>query len=141
MALKNPTMASYRFLAEMYDDAYFPDRVVARGEAILRELCGSLEAWPPTSDADVLKRTHAATERFNDLEQDFADAGSENRDRRPGVHRHGLRGDRRGLWLRPPGPRRGDRPARLVKPAFPGPTSDPLRLRGAASDPPTRSAP
>lgn len=67
MPLTNTAMEAYPFLAHMYADDYYPDRIVAKGEAILRELCQQIEASKPTDLAALYALTHAATERFNDL--------------------------------------------------------------------------
>lgn len=77
MNLNNADMANYDFLAEMYADAYFPDRVVDRVRHVLVKLCEQIEAEPPQGDAAVLELTHAATEAINDLEEAFYEAGSE----------------------------------------------------------------
>lgn len=77
MTPKNPAMASRRFLAMMLDDPYFPNPVVDRGVAVLHDLCGAIERTRPATDAALLALTHAATDRFNDLEEAFDDAGSE----------------------------------------------------------------
>ena len=77
MSLQNPKMAAYRFLAEMYEDAYFPDELVKKGEDILMELCQQIEQQNPASLEQLYALTHAATERFNDLQQEFGEQGSE----------------------------------------------------------------
>lgn len=77
MTLENPTMAGYEFLAEMYADDYFPDALVAKGEAILRELCERIEAERPADLPALYALSHEATVRFNDLQDEFGDAGSE----------------------------------------------------------------
>lgn len=77
MSLQNPKMAAYRFLTEMYEDAYFPDELVKKGEDILMELCQQIEQQNPASLEQLYVLTHAATERFNDLQQEFDEQGSE----------------------------------------------------------------
>lgn len=77
MSLSNPKMAAHRFLAEMYDDDYFPDELVKKGEDILVELCQQIEQQRPASLEELYELTHAATERFNDLQQEFDEQGSE----------------------------------------------------------------
>lgn len=76
-ALDNPTMAAHSFLQDMYRDQYYPNHLVEKGENILRELCVQLEANPPASLEALYEVTQAATERFNDLEEDFNEADSE----------------------------------------------------------------
>lgn len=77
MALKNAQVADHVFLKGMYADGYYPDHVVDKGAAILRNLCERIEATRPAELAALYALTHAATEEFNDLEEEFAAAGSE----------------------------------------------------------------
>lgn len=77
MAITNQQVSGYGFLQEMYDDPYFPDHVVDKGKAILLRLCERIEAQPPSDLATLYVLTHAATEEFNSLEEDFEAAGSE----------------------------------------------------------------
>ena len=77
MAIDNETMRAYRFVADMVRDAYFPDAEVNKVQAVLHELCERIEAERPKTLAELYPLTHAATERINDLQNDFADAGSE----------------------------------------------------------------
>lgn len=77
MTLKNPAMANRAILQEMYDDSYFPDPLVDQLKQLFVTLCEGLESDPP-QDLDALyARTHAVTEEINDLQNAFADAGSE----------------------------------------------------------------
>lgn len=77
MTIENPTMAGYEFLADMYASDYFPDALVAKGEAILRELCERIETERPSDLPAIYALTHEATVRFNDLQEDFWEADSE----------------------------------------------------------------
>ena len=77
VAITNEHIANYDFLREMYDDPYFPDHVVDKGKAVLLRLCERIEAERPADLAALYKLTHAATEEFNALEDDFEAAGSE----------------------------------------------------------------
>ena len=77
MSLSNPKMAAYRFLAEMYDDAYFPDALVKKGEDILVELCQQIEQQKPATLEQLYQLTHVATDRFNDLAAEFEEQDSE----------------------------------------------------------------
>lgn len=75
--LKLIEMRTYPFLADMYADSYFPKRLVDRGKEILVALCFEIEKQSP-SDLDALYAlTHAATERFNELQEAFFEAESE----------------------------------------------------------------
>ncbi|MCY0932340.1 DUF5713 family protein [Streptomyces sp. H27-H1] len=60
----------------MYDDSYFPDRVVDQGKAILLRLCERIEAEQPSDLGALYALTQAATEEFNLLDKEFAAAGS-----------------------------------------------------------------
>ncbi|MFF9063829.1 DUF5713 family protein [Streptomyces sp. NPDC014891] len=77
MPIMNNQVAGHAFLRPMYDDAYFPDRVVALGEAILLGLCARVEAERPSDLPSLYALTRAATEEFNVLEEEFVAAGSE----------------------------------------------------------------
>lgn len=61
----------HRFLREMYEDDYFPERLVDKGKAILLKLCAQIEKQQPRDADAVYALTHAATERFNDLAEEF----------------------------------------------------------------------
>ncbi|MFI0370020.1 DUF5713 family protein [Actinomadura sp. 1N219] len=67
----------HEFLKGMYDDGYFPDHLVDKGKAVLLRLCEQIESDPPDDLAALYRLTHAATEEFNDLEEEFLEAGSE----------------------------------------------------------------
>ena len=69
--LKNERMKDYSFLDEMYRDDYFPRSCVDKGKEILRNLCFEIEQQSPQKLEDLYVLTHAATEEFNDLQEDF----------------------------------------------------------------------
>lgn len=77
MPITNKTMANHLFLAEMYEDEYFPNVLVDKGKAILVRLCERIESDEPQSLDDLYPLTHAATEEFNDLAVEFEDEESE----------------------------------------------------------------
>jgi hypothetical protein len=77
MPITNPEMADYEFLAELYEDEYFPDHVVDKGKAILVRLCERLQAEPPADLEGLYAITNAAVMEFNALEAEFEAAGSE----------------------------------------------------------------
>ncbi len=70
-------MKNHNFLQGMYADGYFPDFLVDRIKAILVELCGSIESEKPQDNEALLKLTHAATDKINDLEEEFEENESE----------------------------------------------------------------
>ncbi|MGH3390702.1 MAG: DUF5713 family protein [Actinomadura sp.] len=73
----NQQVANHAFLRGMYEDGYYPDRVVDRGRAILLRLCERIEAARPSDLAALYMLTAVATEEFNALEAEFDAAGSE----------------------------------------------------------------
>ncbi|MEL7498081.1 MAG: DUF5713 family protein [Planctomycetota bacterium] len=77
MAITNPKLDGYLFLDEMYRDDFFPNSLVDKGKAILVELCEQLETEKPMEAEEVFQLTHAATESFNDLQEEFYECDSE----------------------------------------------------------------
>ncbi|MFI6252973.1 DUF5713 family protein [Streptomyces sp. NPDC051016] len=77
MPIGNSRITGHAFLAGLYEDGYFPDRVVDRGRDILLRLCERIEADRPADLPALYVLTHAATEEFNALEAEFEAAGSE----------------------------------------------------------------
>ncbi|KLV03433.1 hypothetical protein ABT56_19795 [Photobacterium aquae] len=77
MSISNGQLQGYGFLTGMYSDGYFPDFLVDKLKIILIELCESIEANNPNSEESLLLLTHAATERINELGEEFEDNGSE----------------------------------------------------------------
>lgn len=75
--LKNEAVRKYSFLAEMYQDSYFPDKLVDKGKAILLDLCFKIEQQQPNSLEALYNLTHAATEQFNALQEEFYENDSE----------------------------------------------------------------
>jgi Family of unknown function (DUF5713) len=73
----NQQVVGHAFLLPLYGDAYFPERLVDKGAAILLGLCERIEAEPPSDLAALYVLTQAATQRFNALETEFDAAGSE----------------------------------------------------------------
>ncbi|MCR6476525.1 DUF5713 family protein [Variovorax sp. ZS18.2.2] len=77
MPITNPQLQNHPFLKDMYRDAYFPDFLVDKCKQILVDLCEEIEAKKPSDDAGLLKLTHAATDRFNELVEEFEENDSE----------------------------------------------------------------
>lgn len=75
--LANEQLKIHSFLEGMYKDPYFPDFLVDKAKVILIELCHQLEKEKPKSLPELYKLTHAATDKFNDLQEDFYDNDSE----------------------------------------------------------------
>ena len=53
------------------------DELVKKGEDILRELCLQIEEQNPVSLPELYELTHAATDKFNELQEEFDEQGSE----------------------------------------------------------------
>ncbi|MFX4293752.1 DUF5713 family protein [Streptomyces bohaiensis] len=75
--MNNAKVAEREFLAGRYGDAYFPDRLLDKGREILLRLCLRIETEQPADLAALYAMTHAATEEFNTLQEEFYAAGSE----------------------------------------------------------------
>lgn len=75
--ITNEKMKGYPFLKEMYGDSYFPDHLVDKGRSILIKLCIGIETIKPQNLEGLYKLTHAATEEFNHLAEEFYDHDSE----------------------------------------------------------------
>ncbi len=77
MSITNERLRNHPFLKAMYGDAYFPAFLVDKGKAILVQLCEDIEAARPTNDAGLLRLTHPATDKFNELAGEFEENDSE----------------------------------------------------------------
>ena len=77
MPITNNDLKDYPFLQEMYGDDYFPSFLVDKCKAILVRLCESIEAQKPTDNESLLRLTHAATNEFNALSDEFLENDSE----------------------------------------------------------------
>ena len=75
--LSNSKMANHDFLVGMYEDPYFPKHLVQKGEAILVELCSQIESKKPQNLDELYQLTHQATDKFNDLSEEFYKNDSE----------------------------------------------------------------
>jgi hypothetical protein len=70
-------MSGYPFLAEMYEDDYFPKNLVDKGKTILVRLCERIESEKPQTLDALYQLTHSATEVFNELASEFEEQDSE----------------------------------------------------------------
>jgi len=75
--LRNQKINPYPFLKGMYDDSYFPNFLVDKGKNILVQLCLQIEKEVPKNLEELYKLTHAATEKFNHLNDEFNDNDSD----------------------------------------------------------------
>ncbi|WP_376770861.1 DUF5713 family protein [Streptomyces lonarensis] len=77
LVVENERAAGREFLALLYRDDYFPDRLLDKGREILLRLCLRIETEQPADLATLYPMAHAATEEFNTLQDEFFAAGSE----------------------------------------------------------------
>lgn len=77
MTIENEALAERVFLQGMLSDDYFPNELVHKAQHILIALCERIEATSPSDAEEFYELTHAATEAFNELQEEFWDAGSE----------------------------------------------------------------
>ena len=77
MPITNERVKSRKFLQSMYEDDYFPDHLVDKGKQILLRLCERIEKEKPADEAGLYVMTHAATDEFNELAEEFYEAESE----------------------------------------------------------------
>jgi hypothetical protein len=75
--VQNPQVASHTMLADMVSDAYYPAALVAKGQQILLRLAERIEDHSPRDLEALYRLTHAATEEFNRLAEEFEHADSE----------------------------------------------------------------
>lgn len=72
----NEKLAKHTFLVDMLRDDYFPKHLVKKGQGLLIALATRIEAEKPEGEA-VYVLTHATTEEFNALQEEFSEAESE----------------------------------------------------------------
>ena len=77
MAITNAQLQGYEFLRDMRSDSYFPPHLVSKGAQILIDLCEAIEAQHPANLDALYALTHATTERFNQLAEEFYEHDSE----------------------------------------------------------------
>lgn len=77
MPIQNSKILQYKFLNEMYEDAYYPPHLVDEIKNILVDLCEKIESNQPENLDGLYLLTHAATEKINDLKDAFEEADSE----------------------------------------------------------------
>ncbi|MFD6098039.1 DUF5713 family protein [Nocardiopsis flavescens] len=74
---EDPVTDERTYLEGMVRDTYFPPDLVEKGQAILRALDTRLAADRPADLEALYTVTHAATEEFNALNEEFWERGSE----------------------------------------------------------------
>lgn len=75
--LKNENIKNYNFLECMYDDDFFPDFLVDKCKNILLQLCSEIENQKPSNLDELYKLTHNATNKINNLQNEFFENESE----------------------------------------------------------------
>jgi len=65
------------YLKEMAKDEYFPPELVRKGQEILERLDAAIAENPPDDVESLMELTHAATEEFNELAEEFGEHDSE----------------------------------------------------------------
>ncbi|MFF7047104.1 DUF5713 family protein [Streptomyces griseorubiginosus] len=73
MNIDDQRVAAHPFLDALHRDGWYPDRAVDLGKQILLRLCASIEADRPADLAALYVLTQAATEEFNELQDDDFD--------------------------------------------------------------------
>jgi len=76
MPIQNEKVREHTFLQAMLTDSYFPKHLVGKGQLVLRQLAERIEREAPEGEA-VYALTRATTETFNEMQEEFAEAGSE----------------------------------------------------------------
>ncbi|WP_321827341.1 DUF5713 family protein [Maribacter dokdonensis] len=75
--LTNVKLKDYGFLDCMYRDSYFPKFLVDKCKNILVNMCGTIETETPENLEELYKITQSATDKLNDLEDEFFENNSE----------------------------------------------------------------
>jgi len=77
LELSNRTVKDYTFLNDMSKDSYFPPFLVEKARDILIKLCKNIEDENPKTTEELYVLTHAATDKINDLQEEFYEHDSE----------------------------------------------------------------
>ena len=76
MSIQNEKVRDHAFLQAMLADNYFPKHLVGKGQHLLRLLAERIEREEPEGEA-VYGPTRATAQAFNELQEEFLEAGSE----------------------------------------------------------------
>lgn len=77
MELNNEQVKNHSFLKDMYEDRYFPNKLVDKGVDILLNLCYQIETKKPKNLEGLYLLTHYSTKEFNNLQNEFYQNESE----------------------------------------------------------------
>ncbi|MDI1477941.1 DUF5713 family protein [Polyangium sp. y55x31] len=76
MTIKNEAVRQRKLLEPMIEDDYYPKHLVEKGQQLLVALAERVEKEAPKGTA-VYALTHATTEAFNELQEEFFEEESE----------------------------------------------------------------
>lgn len=77
MSSNNPQIDASKLLNEMSRDSYYPDFLVDKLRDVLLDACREIESQQPTNLQALYEITCRATERINDLQEEFEENDSE----------------------------------------------------------------
>jgi hypothetical protein len=77
MAADNLKIDASKLLEGMYRDGYFPNFLVDKVRDVILDACREIEAENPKTYEDLYAITCRATEKINDLQEDFEENDSE----------------------------------------------------------------
>ncbi len=77
MSAENLKVDSSKLLEEMYGDGYFPNALVDKVRDVILDACREIEAEQPKTEAALYEITCRATEKINDLQEEFEENESE----------------------------------------------------------------
>lgn len=77
MSTDNLKVDQSKLLNGMYRDGYFPNQLVDKVRAILLDACREIESKNPANHQELYDITCRATERINDLQDEFEENNSE----------------------------------------------------------------
>ena len=77
MTAHNLKIDATKLLADMYGDDYFPRALVDKVRDVILEACREIEAENPATHEELYTITCRATDKINNLQQDFEEHESE----------------------------------------------------------------
>lgn len=73
MTFQNQQINAYNWLADMYNDDYYPKSAVDKVKAVLLEVCQNIEQQSPKTLDELYAITNQGVDKINDLQDDFGD--------------------------------------------------------------------
>lgn len=77
MSTDNLKVDHTKLLEGMYRDGYFPNNLVDKVRDVILQACRDIEAETPATEQELYVITCRATDRINDLQDEFEDNESE----------------------------------------------------------------